>query len=234
VIGKQANVSIEKIVDNIVSYYEDVINCMPGNVYWLDKNCVTVGCNKNVLEMFGFKSLSDFKGLTFEEMGKAGNWTTQATKAFKKDSLDVIRSGKAKLNIEEPPIPHHSGKTIYFLTSRVPLFNAAKEVVGVVGISIDITERKKMEEDLRKAKEAAEQANKAKSEFISNMTHDIRTPLTGIIGISEMLERSAPNAEKKEQAQWVRDCGGQLLELLNKTSKKKRLIYAKARIVLNV
>lgn len=214
-VGNQNNLSIENIVDHIVSYYEDVINCMPGNVYWLDKNCATVGCNKNVLDMFGFKHLSDFKGLTFEEMGKAGKWTAQATRAFKKDTLDVIKTGQAKLNIEEPPIPHSSGKTIHFLTSRVPLFDSANEVVGVVGISIDITERKKMEEDLRKAKEAAEQANRAKSEFISNMTHDIRTPIAGIIGISELLERNAPNAERKEQAQWIRDCGEQLMELLN-------------------
>jgi len=122
--------------------YEAIIANMPGNVYWLDQNGNAVGCNNNVLKMFGFKSLAEFKGLTFEEMGKKGNWSPQATQSFKRDTLEVIMTGKAKLNIEEPAIPGADGRLIHFLTNRVPLYNHDNTIVGVIGISIDITDHK--------------------------------------------------------------------------------------------
>lgn len=67
--------------------YESIIANMPGNVYWLDQNGNAIGCNNNVLKMFGFKSLDEFKGLTFEEMGEKGNWSKQATESFKRDTF---------------------------------------------------------------------------------------------------------------------------------------------------
>lgn len=121
IFGKHASnkkLSIENIVENIIKYYESIIGCMPGNVYWLDNNGVAIGCNDNVLKMFGLHSLSEFKGLSFEDMGRIGSWTKEAEQAFKNDTLKVVTSGKPILNIEEPPIPHANGKMIYFLTDR--------------------------------------------------------------------------------------------------------------------
>ena len=125
IIGEHEDtqLSIEEIVEYVVHYYESIIYCMPGNVYWLDKHGTALGCNKNVLNMFGLKSLTQFKNLTFEEMGKIGSWSLEATQSFKKDTLEVTYTGKAKLNIEEPIIPNSDGKLIHFLTSRVPLFD---------------------------------------------------------------------------------------------------------------
>ena len=51
-------------------YYESIISCMPGNVYWLSTTGVAQGCNKNVLAMFGFSSIDEFRGLDFEGMGQ--------------------------------------------------------------------------------------------------------------------------------------------------------------------
>jgi len=211
ILGEHLDVvRVEEIIERIINYHESIIDCMPGNAYWLDKNCNAVGCNKNVLDMFGFKSIADFKGLTFEEMGRLGNWTPEATESFKKDTLEVINTGKAKLNIEEPPIPHHDGKIIYFLTSRVPLFNRMGAVVGVVGISIDITERKELERNLKTAIEKSEAASKAKTEFIANMSHDVKTPLSGIISISEAL-CSRVQEEYRDLTQDVLQAGQHLM-----------------------
>ncbi len=207
--------SIETMIENIANYYEDIIGFMPGNVYWINNDCTAAGCNKNVLNMLGLKSMNQFKGLTFEGMGKVGKWTPEATQSFKRDTLAVMKTGEAKLGIEEPPIPHSDGRVIYFLTSRVPVFDHAGAVVGVVGISIDISERKKMELDLLQAKDAAETANRVKTAFIANMSHDIRTPLTGIIGMSQMLEEEVKTAEEKDQVHSILECGKNLLDLLN-------------------
>lgn len=213
VIGDE-QITSEKIVEYIVSYYEDIINCMPGNVYWFDKNGVTAGCNQNVLDMFGFKTLDEFKGLAFEDQRTKGGWTLEATEAFKNDTLEVIRTGKPKLNIEEPPIPHHDGRTIYFLSSRVPLFDHMRNVIGAVGISIDITELKNTQAELKKAKEQAEAASQAKSEFVANMSHDVKTPLAGIIGIAELLSHRLKD-ENHELAQILLMSGQQLLNFFD-------------------
>jgi len=148
IIDNQLNpfLSIEKIAGSIASHYEGIIECIPGNVYWLDRNGTAVGCNKNVLSMFGFKSLAQFKGLTFEKMGEFGGWTKKATQSFEKDTLEVVRTGKAKLNIEEPPIPHSDGRIIHFLSSRVPLFDHSGDIVGIIGNSVDINSLRKIAE----------------------------------------------------------------------------------------
>jgi PAS domain S-box-containing protein len=214
-INHAKNNSLETIIEQVIHYYETIIGSMPGNVYWLDKHGIAVGCNKNVLQMFGLNSVTQFKGLTFDEMGKIGHWTPNAIQTFKTDTMEVIKTGISKLNIEEPPIPHNDGRIIHFLTHRVPLFDQQKKIVGMVGISIDITERKQLEMALKEAKDLAEAANKAKTEFIANMSHDIRTPLSGVIGLSQILEHSLSNVTQKEQAHLLHDSGEVLLTMLN-------------------
>lgn len=209
------NISAEQRIRQTVLYYEGIIAKMPGHVYWLDEQGFALGCNENVLNMFGFKSINEFKGLSFEEMGQICNWSLETVTSFKNDSLEVLHTGQAKLNIEEPPIANREGKLIYFLTSRVPILGSNNKVIGVIGISIDITERKKLEKNLMIAKDKAEAANKAKTEFIMNMSHDFRTPLAGIIGLSSIQADDTTNPKGQQYGEWIHGAGEQLLELLN-------------------
>lgn len=207
--------SIEDIIGIIVDYHESIVSCMPGNVYWLDKQGVAVGCNQNVLDMFGFDTIDQFRGLSFEGMGNAAGWSFETTASFKRDTLEVLRTGQARLNIEEPPIADVHGKEIYFLTSRVPLFDDHGLVVGVVGISIDITQRKKMEKALLEAKQQAEEANNAKTRFLEEMRHDMRTPLSGIVGIAELLNTVSDKDKAQEYTKWLIASSQELMEFLN-------------------
>lgn len=203
--------SLEKIMKLVENYYQSIISCMPGNVYWSDRNANAIGCNKNVLNFMKLDTIEDFKGLSFEETAKITGWSASAATAFKQDSLEVIKSGKAKINIEEPPIPDQHGNSIIFLTTRAPLFNLNNKAIGMIGVSIDITERKNMEIALKNATANAEMARHAQSAFIANMSHDIKTPLAGIIGMADILATQLTNETNISHARDIIAAGQQLM-----------------------
>ena len=220
---KNESQATRDLIKQVIDYYEMIILCMPGNVYWMDKNCTTIGCNQNVLDMFKLQSREEFYNLSFEEMTHIGNWSKDQGASFKRDTLEVITTGMAKQNVEEPPIPGADGKDIYFLSTRMPIFNIKGEILGIVGISTDISQQKRSEIALIQAKKEAETANQLKTEFIRNMEHDIRTPFSGIYGIVSILANQETDPEKKETLTQVATSAKELLDYCNRILEFSRI-----------
>ena len=99
--------------------------------------------------------------------------------------------------------------------TKAPLTNERGEIVGIVGVTRDITLRKVSEGVLLEAKNAAEAANRAKSEFLANMSHEIRTPMNGIIGMTDLALETKLSAEQRELLSIVKNSSESLLALLN-------------------
>ncbi len=115
-------------------------------------------------------------------------------------------------------IRHVSGHITDVLYNGSLYRNEAGTVLGVFAAARDVTERKRVQEEAAKAKEAAETANKTKSLFLANMSHELRTPLNAILGYSEMLQE---DAEERQLADFgvdlekINGAGKHLLALIN-------------------
>ncbi|HWA87902.1 MAG TPA: response regulator [Opitutus sp.] len=113
---------------------------------------------------------------------------------------------------------HKDGHLVWVLADGQPVFDENGDVSNYIVVQVDITNRKKSEEELRTAREAAEEASRTKSAFLANMSHELRTPMNAIIGYSEMLTEEA---EDLGQDSFVPDlkkihaAGKHLLGLIN-------------------
>ncbi|CEK10549.1 response regulator [Legionella hackeliae] len=154
----------------IHQYSKDILAAMPNLVYVLDKNCTFVGANANFLHLVGMDKMEDLVGKTYKEMTERLPWSEERTQMFKRDDINALLSSETVNNPNEAPILRSKDDVVYFESTRVPIFDEGKNVIGLVVILSDVTAYKRMEEQLAKIKNQLQEDN-VKSHTVPVMRH---------------------------------------------------------------
>ena len=140
---------------------------------------------------------------------------------FRSNDVRVLES---QLPMELEEIAQLEDGIHTYISIKVPIIDATGRSVAICGISTDITERKRAEEQMARAKEAAEQASKAKSRFLANISHEIRTPIMAILGTAEMIHGGGLNPDQiSDHGEVVLRSGRHLLSLVDDLLDQSRI-----------
>lgn len=198
----------------VMSFLKTILSHMPGYVYWKNRDLVYLGCNDGIVNLTGSKSKTDITGKDDYYFAKLLNWD-KAIASFIREVDRRILLGEKSVTSEET-LRNDAGKNIILRSSKRPIKDDDGNILGVMGISLDITDIKELEKRLLKEKEKAENANQAKSAFLAMMSHEFRTPLNGIFGIAQkMLQQENLSAIQKKQLETVLVSGKHLISLIN-------------------
>ena len=137
-----------------------------------------------------------------------------AAAAFTGSGLASLLQAGSIANLETPLALRSGGGKISVLISAAVMRNPQDDVVGIVVVARDITERRRMEDDLRHAKRQAEAGNRAKSAFLANMSHEIRTPMNAIIGFTELVLQEDLASKVRDFLNKVKVASHALMEII--------------------
>ncbi|MGH8723189.1 MAG: PAS domain-containing protein, partial [Burkholderiales bacterium] len=115
----------------------------------------------------------------------------------------TVLAGRSVVDIPEEIVATVARGPRVLHTKKIPIRDSSGEPRYLLGISEDITERKVAQEEARLSRLEAERASRAKSEFLSRMSHDLRTPLNAILGFAQLLEMDALTPEQADSVRQI-------------------------------
>jgi len=204
-----ARIRAEHLRDQERQWLQTLLDNMPDSIYFKDKDSRFIRVGAGMAKKFGLPSSAAVIGLTDADI-----FTPEHAKPARDDEQEIMRTGIPVINrIERETWPDR--EDTWCTSTKLPLRDSTGQVIGTFGISRDITSIKKTQDELAAARDAADQANRAKSDFLANMSHEIRTPMNAIIGMSELLSQTRLTREQHDFLDLVREAADSLLRLLN-------------------
>ncbi|WP_455884558.1 transporter substrate-binding domain-containing protein [Pseudomonas spelaei] len=174
----------ERALNDQFEFMRALVNETPHPIYVRDRNGLLQTCNDSYLQVFGVRR-EDVIGKTAMQVSTA---LAEEAAQYHTDYQRVVAEG-APLILDRTLHIREKKLTIYHWI--LPYRDSDGEVQGIIGGWIDISERRQLFDELRAAKERADEANRAKSTFLATMSHEIRTPMNAVIGMLELTLKRA-------------------------------------------
>lgn len=210
---KEAELKLEKerrllrtIIDNI-----------PASVYVKDLEGRKILANESEYELWGFDSEDEILGKTDADLSPAG-----IAAISENEDKNVLETGNPI--IDKDAYTEINGEQYVLLVSKLPIKDEQGDAIGLVGISVDITDRKKMENELRERNSELQKLYDTKNKIYSVIGHDLKTPLSSIVGLTDlMLSDIEDKEELEEQLVMIKQSSLKMSDLLEDLLQWARL-----------
>lgn len=195
---------------------------------WESKERLEVAASAGIIGIWDLDIINNYQywdsvmyklyGLTKEEWG--GDYESWAKTIYPEDLKYVEEEVQAAMRGEREYEPEFrivwpDGSIRYIKAASKTIFNDQKKPIRMIGINYDLTEQKKIQQEIVEALKKAEAANKAKTEFLATMSHEIRTPMNAILGFTDLLEKNITDNKHISYIKAIQSGGKTLLRLIN-------------------
>lgn len=187
--------------------WQKIIDAVPAHIYYKDTKGVVLSCNLAQAIAFGSNSVDTV-------VGKDHTYflNKEMSNTHLSHDSEIILQKVSKIFEEETMI---NGEKKVVLSHKAPMIEKGK-IVGIVGVSIDITQQKKLEKELIKKTKSLEQMLDQSKRFLNNMSHEIRTPLHGIVNAAHFICNENTSCEdRKTMEEILSKCSERLMKYVS-------------------
>ncbi len=199
----------EKVLEQERNLLQTVMDNIPDFVVVKDAQSRFITVNAALLHALGLTSVQQIVGKTDHDFSPP-----EMAAHYQEDDRKVRESGEPLLHREELHLDAQ-GNERWLLTSKIPIRDGTANVTGTVSIHRNITELKRAQEEIAKARDKALEASRMKSEFLANMSHEIRTPMNGVLGMAGLLLDTELTSEQRDYGETIRNSAEALLTVIN-------------------
>lgn len=186
--------------------YRSIIENMKLGMVESDAKGIIRGVNQSICEMSGYTE-AELLGAPIASIFTDGDTTAHDTQ------WKARRRGAA--TTYDVAIKNKRGEARWWHVSAAPLYDDANRFAGSIGVQLDITQQKRLEEQLRNAKHDAEQSAHAKESFLANISHEIRTPMNAIMGIGKLMRKMPLDDQQQRYLDAIQTATENLLVIIN-------------------